>query len=57
MINWSGLKKTYWIPKLEWGSDREGLWFFGLKFLRLQVGLYSVAMAQYIVERIMKGIS
>lgn len=57
IVNWSGLGKIYWIPKIEYASCDRKLWFFGIKFLCIQVCLYSCETANYLIDSIKRGLT
>lgn len=45
LINWTGMNKTYWMPVFKWKAFGK-LWFFEIKFLLLQITLYSVELGR-----------
>jgi hypothetical protein len=51
ILNLTGLGRTYWVPQLKHDSDRDGLWFWSLRWLQVEVVVYSVAMATEFIRR------
>jgi hypothetical protein len=50
LINWTGLSKIYWLPRLSWKKEGN-LWYVEVKILFLQIAIYSLSMANHIIER------
>lgn len=46
--------KFYFLPKFSWGMDRS-LWFFDVRWLCLQLCLYSIEMGDRIVKEFDKA--
>jgi len=55
IINWvRPFSKTYWVPMFQRRSDKKGLWFCEVRFLRMQVSLYSQEMGKALLAKIAK---
>lgn len=44
LINWSGLKRFYGLPLFKGHRDKR-IWYFEVKWLGIQITLYSIEMA------------
>lgn len=55
LIKWFGLKKFYLVPNFSWGHDKD-LWFFEIKFIFLQISIYSRTIAEEIVSAVNKSV-
>jgi hypothetical protein len=55
LIKWFGLKKFYIVPNFSWGHDKD-LWFFEIKFIFLQISVYSRTIAEEIVSVVNKSV-
>jgi len=51
IINCTGLKKFYWLPKLKYQKDKE-LWYIELSFLFCQAMIYSKSMGAHLINLI-----
>lgn len=53
LIHWTkNFSKTYWRPVFHHRTDKNGLWYWDVKFLRVQACLYSRDMAQKFLEAV-----
>lgn len=50
-LNWSGMKRIYWMPFCKCNGDGK-LWYVEVKFLVFQLSVYSVAMANAMIDTI-----
>ena len=58
LINWTkGFSQTYWRPVFHRRADGKGLWYFEVKFLRVQVCLYSRDMGMKFLETARRGLN
>jgi len=51
-FNFTGLSRVYWLPSFFHESDHAGLWFTVIRWLGVEVMVYSVEMATEFVKRI-----
>lgn len=51
LINWTGLKKIYWVPEVKRRTDHYNLWFTSFRFLGLEIVVYSKVMATEFIRR------
>lgn len=55
MINLTGLKNVYLLPKVKKNNDGNGLWYYDLKFLFIQVCFFSQELGSCMVKSLNKG--
>ena len=54
-FNYSGLNRFYWLPEFHRRFEPHGLWFVEMKWLGVQVSLYSVEVGREIVKAMNRG--
>lgn len=54
VFNFTGLKRVYWLPCLRHKSDLDGLWFWSLRWLGVEVIAYSREMGSAFIYRMNK---
>ena len=57
LINWTkGFSQTYWRPKFYGRTDKDGLWYFEVRILRVQVAIYSRELGGKFLDQVRKKI-
>jgi hypothetical protein len=52
VVNFSGLSRTYWLPKIGWQYDSPSLWYFDCRWLCIEVSAYGRATAGVFIRRL-----
>jgi hypothetical protein len=50
VINFTGLKRIYWLPKIGCQYDSLSLWYFDCRWLGVEWSVYSRAMAAHFIR-------
>jgi hypothetical protein len=57
LINWTkNFSQTYWRPVFDCRTDGGELWYFEVKFLRVQACLYSRDLGEKFLEKTREGL-
>ena len=58
LVNWTKFSHTYWKPWFDSNKDvKKGFWYLDLRWLRIQLCLYSQPMAMAILESAKRGMT
>jgi hypothetical protein len=52
LFNFTGLRRIYWKPVLQYKNDKHGLWFTSIRWLNSEVVFYSKVMATEFISRL-----
>lgn len=52
ILNLTGLSRVYWLPSLDHQNDHHGLWYWEMRFLGVEVIVYSKAMGTEFIRRL-----
>lgn len=52
VVNFTGLDRIYWLPKIEWRYDSRALWYFDCRWLGVECSVYCRMMATAFVRRL-----
>lgn len=50
MVNLTGLSQTYWRPRFEGMTDKDGLWFWSIRWFQLELTFYSRELGSAVIE-------
>lgn len=52
VVNFTGLKRSYWLPKISWEYDSPSLWYFVCRWLGVELSVYGRAMASSFIREL-----